>query len=120
MSAFTLRPACFWSHPCRFSTQELQKGGLTPLPAPCICRGAAADLLCQPPLNLHPSLSTGAVGEAGERGGDPSDEVLRPVEEAEGEGDPAGDHRQRKSKKHLTNAPWQGEGALSWQHGGGW
>lgn len=61
------------------------------------------------PYTLHPFLSAGAVGEAGQRGGDAADQVLHPVEEAEGEGDPAGNHWQRKSKKHQTDR-WRNQG----------
>lgn len=48
-------------------------------------------------------LSTGTMGEAGQRGGDTSDQVLYSVEEAKREGDTTGNQRQRKSKNETPN-----------------
>lgn len=43
------------------------------------------------------------MGEAGQRGGDTSDQVLYSVEEAQREGDTTGNQRQRKSKNEIPN-----------------
>lgn len=48
-------------------------------------------------------LSPGAMGEASQRGGDTSDQVLHSVEEAEREGDTTGNQWQRKGKDGIPN-----------------
>lgn len=54
-------------------------------------------------LKFAPPLSTGTMGEAGQRGGNTSDQVLYSVEKAEREGDTTGNQRQRKSKHETPN-----------------
>lgn len=52
-----------------------------------------------------PCFSTGGLGEAGPGGGDASQQVLHPVEEAERKGDSAGDLWERKGKYLLLPTP---------------
>lgn len=54
-------------------------------------------------LKFAPPLSTGTMGEAGQRGRDTSDQVLYSMEEAKREGDTTGNQRQRKSKNEMPN-----------------
>lgn len=51
-----------------------------------------------------PCPPSGGVGEADPAGGDTPQQVLQPVEEVEGEGDPAGDLWQRKGN-YPTKKP---------------
>lgn len=53
---------------------------------------------CLEKLEICVPFCTGAVGEAGEGGGDTPEQVLQPVEEAEREGDPAGNQWQGKGE----------------------
>lgn len=65
-------------------------------------------------LKFAPPLSTGAMGEASQRGGDTSEQVLYSVEEAKREGDTAGNQRQRKSKNEILHLLVAHQNQLCW------
>lgn len=70
----------------------------------CLSRSSGTDLPLYLTQHTHPHLYQqkfsflGGLGEADQGGGDSPHQVLQPVEEAEGEGNPAGDLRQRQGK----------------------
>lgn len=116
---FTLSPACSLSHDCQPPTLSAVWERLFNSSLPAFAKVVSQSCFKTFP-KLSPSLSTGAMGEAGQRGGDTSDQVLHPVEEAKREGDTTGNHRQRKSKTktpsllHITCNYGRGR-AMSWQ-----